>query len=129
MKADGKSRNSPLRSIASIRNSGDIRIVADDFDGPNGLAFSPDESRLYVAETGDQTADHPRQYIRVFDVGADGQRSPAATFFTRSSRVTATACASTRTATSGAALPTASIASIQMGSCLAKSSYRIGFRT
>ena len=34
---------------------GDIRIVADDFDGPNGLAFSPDESRLFVAETGDQT--------------------------------------------------------------------------
>jgi gluconolactonase len=48
-----------------------IRIVADDFDGPNGLAFSPDESRLYIAETGDQTMDHPRQYIRVFDVDAD----------------------------------------------------------
>ena len=51
--------------------AGDIRIVADDFDGPNGLAISPDESRLYVSETGDQTRDHPRQYIRVFDVGAD----------------------------------------------------------
>jgi gluconolactonase len=50
---------------------GDIRIVADDFDGPNGLAFSPDESRLFVAETGDQTGDRPRQYIRVFDVGTD----------------------------------------------------------
>ncbi|MFZ2067228.1 MAG: SMP-30/gluconolactonase/LRE family protein [Xanthobacteraceae bacterium] len=53
-------------------DSGDIRIVADDFDGPNGLAFSPDESRLYVAETGDQTDDHPRQYIRAFDIGTDG---------------------------------------------------------
>jgi gluconolactonase len=52
-------------------DSGDIRIVADDFDGPNGVAFSPDESRLYVAETGDQTADHPRQYIRAFDIRAD----------------------------------------------------------
>jgi gluconolactonase len=50
----------------------DIRIMADDFDGPNGLAFSPDERRLYVAETGDQTSDNPRQYIRVFDVSADG---------------------------------------------------------
>jgi gluconolactonase len=49
---------------------GDIQIVADDFDGPNGLAFSPDESRLYIAETGKQTEDHPRQYIRVFDVDA-----------------------------------------------------------
>lgn len=50
----------------------DIRIMAGDFDGPNGLAFSPDERRLYVAETGDQTTDRPRQYIRVFDVAPDG---------------------------------------------------------
>jgi gluconolactonase len=47
--------------------------MADDFDGPNGLSFSPDERRLYVAETGDQTRENPRQYIRVFDVSADGQ--------------------------------------------------------
>lgn len=52
--------------------AGDIRVMAGDFDGPNGLAFSPDERRLYVAETGDQTQDNPRQYIRVFDVSPDG---------------------------------------------------------
>ncbi|HEY5048477.1 MAG TPA: SMP-30/gluconolactonase/LRE family protein [Rhizomicrobium sp.] len=52
--------------------SGVITVAAGDFDGPNGLAFSPDESRLYVAETGDQTSDEPKQYIRVFDVGAGG---------------------------------------------------------
>jgi len=52
--------------------SGDLRVMASDFDGPNGLAFSPDETRLYVAETGDQTTDRPRQCIRVFDVSADG---------------------------------------------------------
>ncbi|HZU90655.1 MAG TPA: SMP-30/gluconolactonase/LRE family protein [Stellaceae bacterium] len=52
----------------------EIRLMADDFDGPNGLAFSPDERRLYVAETGDQTRENPRQYIRVFEVSADGQR-------------------------------------------------------
>ena len=51
-----------------------IQIVADDFDGPNGLAFSPDESRLYIAETGDQTKDHPRQYIRAFNVDGDGSK-------------------------------------------------------
>jgi gluconolactonase len=50
---------------------GDVRVVADDFDGPNGLAFSPDERRLYVSETGDQTTECPRQYIRVFEVGDD----------------------------------------------------------
>ena len=52
--------------------TGEIRIVANDFDGPNGLAFSPDETRLYVAETGKQTAQSPRQYIRVFNVQPDG---------------------------------------------------------
>ncbi len=53
--------------------SGDLRVMASDFAGPNGLAFSPDESRLYVAETGDQTGDDPLQVIRVFDVSPDGR--------------------------------------------------------
>ncbi len=53
--------------------SGEINVVADDFDGPNGLAFSPDERRLYIAETGDQNQQSPRQYIRAFDVQADGR--------------------------------------------------------
>ncbi|MBD0272351.1 MAG: SMP-30/gluconolactonase/LRE family protein, partial [Acetobacteraceae bacterium] len=52
----------------------EIRAAAGDFDGPNGLAFSPDERRLYVAETGDQTTDDPKQYIRVFDLSPDGSR-------------------------------------------------------
>jgi gluconolactonase len=52
--------------------SGDIKIAAGDFDGPNGLAFSPDETRLYVSETGDQTTDNPKQYIRMFGVDANG---------------------------------------------------------
>lgn len=52
--------------------SGNITIAAGDFDGPNGLAFSPDEKRLYVSETGDQTQDNPKQYIRIFEVDPDG---------------------------------------------------------
>ncbi len=53
--------------------SGVLEAVSEDFDGPNGLAFSPDESRLYVAETGDQSGPNPKQFIRVFDVSA-GER-------------------------------------------------------
>ena len=41
----------------------DVRIVADDFVRPNGLAFSPDESKLYITDTG--ASDRP---CRVFDV-------------------------------------------------------------
>jgi gluconolactonase len=40
--------------------------VVKDFDKPNGLCFSPDESKLYVADSGT-----PR-HIRVFDVSKDG---------------------------------------------------------
>jgi len=29
-----------------------LTIASDDFDKPNGIAFSPDESVLYVADTG-----------------------------------------------------------------------------
>jgi gluconolactonase len=53
--------------------SGELAIVADDFAGPNGLAFSPDEKLLYIAETGDQFALDPTQHIRVFDV-VDGKK-------------------------------------------------------
>jgi gluconolactonase len=46
---------------------GQVRIVADDFERPNGLAFSLDESRLYVADTRQNPS-----HIRVFDVADDG---------------------------------------------------------
>jgi len=44
----------------------DLRVLAKDFDKPNGLAFSPDGKRLYIADSGE-----PR-HIRVFDVLEDG---------------------------------------------------------
>jgi gluconolactonase len=51
---------------------GRLTVVADDFEGPNGLAFSPDESLLYIAESGRQFAADPVQHIRAFDVLDDG---------------------------------------------------------
>jgi gluconolactonase len=53
--------------------SGHLQCMADDFDGPNGLAFSPDESLLYVVESGRQFAADPVQHIRVFDVENNGR--------------------------------------------------------
>jgi gluconolactonase len=52
--------------------TGELTIAADDFEGPNGLAFSPDERLLYVAESGRQFAREPQQYIRRFAVDAAG---------------------------------------------------------
>ena len=47
--------------------TGALTMVADDVEGPNGLAFSPDESKLYVVASRAQ----PQRLIRVFDVRAD----------------------------------------------------------
>ena len=44
-----------------------IQPVAEDFDRPNGLAFSPDEKKLYVADSGQP------KHIRVFDVENGGR--------------------------------------------------------
>jgi gluconolactonase len=49
-------------------DSGKATVVTDDFEKPNGLCFSPDESKLYVVDTGrSHKPDHP-SHIRVFDV-------------------------------------------------------------
>ena len=62
--------------------SGSVSIVADDFVRPNGLAFSPDERRLYVVDTGaTHVADGPR-HIRVFDVGENGRLTGGEVFAT-----------------------------------------------
>jgi gluconolactonase len=53
-------------------HSGAVSIAADDFVRPNGLAFSPDESRLYIADTGASHVDGGPRHIRVFEVAADG---------------------------------------------------------
>ncbi|HTT09429.1 MAG TPA: SMP-30/gluconolactonase/LRE family protein [Burkholderiaceae bacterium] len=53
--------------------SGECAAVATDFVQPNGLAFSPDEQFLYVADTGaTHVTDGPR-HIRRFNVGRDGR--------------------------------------------------------
>ena len=48
-------------------HSGELAVVIDDMERPNGLCFSPDERLLYVVDTG------APQHIRVFDV-AEGAR-------------------------------------------------------
>lgn len=53
--------------------TGDLKIVADDFVKPNGLAFSPDESILYIADTGLTHVENGPQHIRAFKVGKGGK--------------------------------------------------------
>ncbi len=51
----------------------ELSIAADDFDRPNGLAFSPDESLLYVSDTAKSDRAEGPPHIRVFEV-EDGRR-------------------------------------------------------
>jgi gluconolactonase len=62
--------------------TGRVVAAAADFVRPNGLAFSPDERRLYVADTGASHEDNGPRHIRVFDVAADGRLTGGAVFAT-----------------------------------------------
>jgi gluconolactonase len=55
--------------------TGEIRVVSDSFDRPNGLAFSTDERQLYIT-------DSRRKHMRLFDVAADGTLSGGDVFAT-----------------------------------------------
>ncbi len=52
-------------SLDDSSNARGLRLLADDFEKPNGLAFSPDESTLYVCDTA-------RYHVRAFDVESSG---------------------------------------------------------
>jgi gluconolactonase len=51
--------------VYRIAPDGNLTLVVKDFERPNGLALSPDEKRLYIA-------DSQRGHIRVFDVQSSG---------------------------------------------------------
>ena len=68
--------------VYRVDPNGRIARVADDYTKPNGLAFSPDESVLYIADTGaSHDADGPR-HIRRHGVNADGSLSGGEIFAT-----------------------------------------------
>jgi gluconolactonase len=58
------------RYVYRLDPDGNLRVVADDFTQPNGLAFSTDFAQLYVV-------DSQEHHIRVFDVVGTGLRGGA----------------------------------------------------
>jgi len=58
-------RELSFQGVYRIAPDGTLTLLADDFDRPNGLAFSPDESILYVDDT-------TQRHVRAFDVLPDG---------------------------------------------------------
>lgn len=62
----------PARVYRLDPRTGALSVVTDDFDGPNGLCFSPDERRLYIVNTGIKFGENPVKHIRVLDIDATG---------------------------------------------------------
>jgi gluconolactonase len=58
-------REQPCNGVYLITPDGALELLVADFDRPNGLAFSADETVLYVD-------DSPRRHVRAFDVRPDG---------------------------------------------------------
>jgi gluconolactonase len=55
-----------------VPETGEITSVSEDFDKPNGLAFSPDESVLYVGDTGRTHGEFRPHQLMAFDVVKNG---------------------------------------------------------
>ncbi|MEM7463077.1 MAG: SMP-30/gluconolactonase/LRE family protein [Pseudomonadota bacterium] len=64
----------PCNVYRADPETGSLEAVLTDFNCPNGLAFSPDEDRLYVADTGRMHQGDPT-HIRKFVCDADGNLS------------------------------------------------------
>lgn len=60
--------------------SGALTAVAGDYERPNGIAFSPDESRLYIADTGFTHREGGPHHIRVHDVIDGAKLGPGRIF-------------------------------------------------
>ncbi len=59
----------PPRVYRFDPKTGHATVVSEDFDKPNGLAFSPDEKKLYVIDSG--ITHGGRSNMRVYDVAGD----------------------------------------------------------
>ena len=66
--------------VYRVDTDGTVIAVATDFVKPNGLAFSPDESLLYVADTGASHMKGGPRHIRKLAVGADNSLTPIGCF-------------------------------------------------
>lgn len=70
-----------FNGVFRIDPGGALSLIADDFDRPNGIALSPDETTLYVADTA-------KEHVRSFAVAPDGQTSGGAVFIDLTSDLT-----------------------------------------
>lgn len=58
----------PFQGVYRLSPSGEVELLTDEFTRPNGIALSPDESKIYIANS------DPEQAIwKVFDLDEEGK--------------------------------------------------------
>lgn len=73
---DSPDKELPFNGVYRVDTSGEVTLLTDELGFPNGIAFSPDEKTLYVANSG---GDNP--VIRAYDVQDDGTLANSRVFF------------------------------------------------
>jgi gluconolactonase len=63
--SQGEGREQDANAFYRVDRDGRVVRLVDDFERPNGLAFSPDERTLYLADT-------RRLHLRAFEVTPEG---------------------------------------------------------
>jgi gluconolactonase len=71
---DDPQKELPFQGVYRLSAKGNLTLLTTEVKAPNGIAFSPDEKKLYVA-------DSARALWFVFDVKKDGTLSPGKVFF------------------------------------------------
>src|SRR5262249_17787955 len=72
---DDPRKELPFRGVVCLAQ-GELKLVSTDLQGPNGLAFSPDEKFLYV-----DNWDEKKKVVMRYDVHKDGSLSGGRVFF------------------------------------------------
>jgi len=72
---DDPDKELPFSGVYRVRD-GVVMLESAELDGPNGLAFSPDERYLYVGNW-----DPERTLVMRYDVGPDGELSNGSVFY------------------------------------------------
>jgi sugar lactone lactonase YvrE len=77
--SDAPKREMDFAGVYRITKRGELELLAKDVPYPNGIAFSPDEKKLYVSNS------RLDKYWMVYDVTADGSIANGRKFFDASS--------------------------------------------
>jgi gluconolactonase len=79
---DDPKKELPYQGVYRLRPNGEVTLLTDQMSRPNGIAFSPDEKTLYVANS-----DPKRAIWMAYDVKPDGTLANGRVFFDSTSMV------------------------------------------